>query len=95
MNDETAKVIPFSGKAVDWPVWNEKFLARARRKGHKKISLGKDIVPDDTVNLNAIVDKNEKKEKKKLRKLNEDACKDLILSANGETEVGRVVFQLV
>ena len=26
------KVIPFSGKAIDWPVWSEKFLARARRK---------------------------------------------------------------
>ena len=21
------KVIPFSGKAIDWPVWSEKFLA--------------------------------------------------------------------
>ena len=78
MNDKTIKVIPFSGKAVDWPVWNEKFLARARRKGYKKILLGKDIVPDDAVDLNAITDKNEKKEKKKLRELNEDACEDLI-----------------
>lgn len=38
------KVIPFSGKAVDWPVWSEKFLARARRKGYKNILLGKEVV---------------------------------------------------
>ena len=89
------KVIPFSGKAVDWPVWSEKFLARARRKGYKKILLGKEKVPDDATDLNAIIDADEKKKKEKLRELNEDAYEDLILSINGETEVGRVVFQLV
>jgi len=36
-----------------------------------------------------------KKKKENLRELNEDAYEDLILSINGETEVGRVVFQLV
>jgi len=55
------KVIPFSGKAVDWPVWSEKFLARARRKGYKKILLGKEVVPDDSADLSSI--DNEKKEK--------------------------------
>jgi len=48
------KVIPFSGKAVDWPVWSEKFLARARRKGYKKILIGKVVVPDDLDDLSAI-----------------------------------------
>ena len=89
------KVIPFSGKAVDWPVWSEKFLARARRKGYKKILLGKEVVPDDATDLTTIIDADERKKKEKVRELNEDAYEDLILSINGETEVGRVVFQLV
>ncbi len=46
------KVIPFSGKAIDWPVWSEKFLARARCKDYMKILLGKEVVPDDTSDLN-------------------------------------------
>ena len=58
------KVIPFSGKAVDWPVWSEKFLARARRNGYKKIVLGKEEVPDDTTHLNKIIDVDEKKGRK-------------------------------
>ena len=58
------KVIPFSGKAVDWPVWSEKFLARTRRKGYKKILLGKEVVPDDATNLNTIFDADEKKEER-------------------------------
>ena len=59
------KVIPFSGKAVDWPVWSEKFLARARRKGYKNILLGKEVVPDDATDLNAIVDAEEKNRRKR------------------------------
>ena len=86
------KVIPFSGKAIDWPVWSEKFLARARRKGYKKILLGKEVVPDDEADLSTIADAGERKRKEKLRELNEDAYEDLILSINGETEVERVVF---
>ena len=97
MSDEqgttSIKVIPFSGKAVDWPVWSEKFLAQARRKGYKKILLGEEVVPDDAENLDAIINQNEKK-KEKLRELNEDAYEDLILSIKGETEIGRVVFQI-
>ena len=61
------KVIPFSGKAVDWPVWSEKFLARARRKGYKKILLGKEVVPDDATDLTTIIDADERKKKEKVR----------------------------
>jgi len=60
------KVIPFSGKAVDWPVWSEKFLARARRKDYKKILLGKEVVLDDATDLNTIIDADEKKEERKV-----------------------------
>ena len=45
------KVIPFTGKAIDWPVWSENFLAQARRKGYKKILLGKEVVQDAAADL--------------------------------------------
>ena len=59
------KVIPISGNAIDWPLWSEKFLARARRKGYKNILLGKEVVPDDATDLNAIVDAEEKNRRKR------------------------------
>ena len=39
--------------------------------------------------------KDEIREKEKLRELNEEAYKDLVLSINGETEIVCIVFQLV
>jgi hypothetical protein len=32
---------------IDWPVWEETFLARSRKKGYKKILLGKATVSTD------------------------------------------------
>ena len=98
MSDEkisTIKVIPFSGKQVDWQVWSEKFLARSRRKGYKSILQGKAVVPPDSLSLASIADTDSRKEKQKLRDLNEEAYEDLILSINGDSESGRVAFQIV
>ena len=87
------RVIPFGGKTTEWSVWAEKFLARGRKKGYKDILLGKTNVPsaidadDDEVTLS--------EEDKKTRELNEEAYIDLVLSINGETEAGRVAFQMV
>ena len=33
--EKTIRILPFSGKKEHWAVWKEKFLARAKRKGHK------------------------------------------------------------
>jgi len=60
-----------------------------------RVLLRKEVVPDDATDLNKITNEDEKKKKEDLRELNEDAYEDLILSINGETEVGRVVLQLV
>ena len=46
--DRPIKVIPFSGKKADWCVWEEKFLARARRKGYKSILKGNVQAPKDS-----------------------------------------------
>ena len=45
--DKAIRVIAFSGKQIDWTVWEEKFLAKANLKGYKKILLGNEIAPKD------------------------------------------------
>ena len=91
------RVIPFSGKATEWPVWSEKFLARARRKSYKGVLTGKDQLPatvaDDGYPVPISTEMTEKA--KEVNEKNEEAYEDLILSISGETEMGRVVFQMV
>ena len=85
MSEVSIRVIQFSGKSIDWPVWSEKFLARARRKKYRDILTGKIKVPDDKSDPDY----------SSILKLNEEAYEDIILSIKGETEEGRVVFQLI
>ena len=60
------RVITFSGKKVEWPLWSEKFLARANRKGYKSVLVGTDIVPDDHEDISLESDKDKRKMKVKL-----------------------------
>jgi hypothetical protein len=32
-------------KRDEWPTWNEKFLAKAKRYGFKDVLLGRSIIP--------------------------------------------------
>ena len=89
------KVIIFSGKKVEWPLWSEKFLARANRKGYKGILVGTDTVPDDNEDITLETDKEIRKSKLELRRLNEEAYEDLVLAVDGKTDVGRLVFSLI
>jgi len=93
--DEKSRIaiIYFDGKPSNWPVWEEKFLARGRRRGYKDILMGKATIPKDgdTIDANTA----DGKEKLKLRKLNELAYEELILSINADEGAGRVIFQLV
>jgi hypothetical protein len=44
MTDMNAmKVIPFYGKVEEWPIWSERFLAKAKRCGF--LLLGKLSIP--------------------------------------------------
>ena len=43
--DKNLRLPLFSGKDDDWPIWSEKFLIRAKRKGYKDLLLGKVAVP--------------------------------------------------
>jgi hypothetical protein len=97
MSDDTDKssirIAPFSGKHFDWPVWREKFMARARRKGYKEILTGGATAPADSVTID--VTTPEGKAQKALRDANETAYEALVLLIDGETAVGRVAFNIV
>jgi hypothetical protein len=42
---KTIRLIPFCGKVDEWPIWSEKFLAKAKRYGFKDLLLGKLSIP--------------------------------------------------
>jgi hypothetical protein len=98
--ESSIKVIIFSGKKRDWTSWEEKFLSRALQKGYKRMLLGKEKVPKDFYNND-----DEKaddgfggvseEDLEKLRRLNEKAYSDLVLSITTDNADGRVAFNLV
>ena len=92
-DEKTIRVISFSGKKSDWPIWEEKFLARAARKRYKDVLLGKMEIPKSTDEFTATT--TEGKKKAEIKDLNELAYQDLILSIDGTTKAGRVAFQIV
>ena len=85
-DEKAIRIISFSGKKVDWPVWKEKFLVRPRRKGYQDLLKGKELPPS-----------NDSSQTKKTRcdKLNESAYKDIVLSIDAAKDAGRVAFQIV
>ena len=74
------RIIAFSGNAIDWDEWSEKFQALATDKGNGDIITGTQTVPDDGVDDGAL---------KTLRKANAKGYRDLQLSTSG------LVFRLV
>lgn len=70
-DDKAIRVIAFSGKQVDWTVWEEKFMAKANSKGYRKVLLGTQIVPKDDDNFDETT--AEGKILKKARATNEHA----------------------
>ena len=94
-NEETIRVIRFSGKTEDWPYWEEKFLSRARRKGYKSVLLGKDKVVTDADAQALDLTKPDDKAKSEIRKSNELAFEEMILAIDTSMSKGRVAFKLV
>jgi hypothetical protein len=47
-------VIPFCGKADEWPIWNEKFMAKAKRYCFKDVSIGSCPFPRQMKSLRKI-----------------------------------------
>jgi len=90
VDDKAIRVIVFSGKASEWPVWEAKFLAKASRKGYKKLLIGTEKAPPDSETL-----KESDVDKLRLRRANEMAYEELLLSIDGTKSSGRVAFNIV
>jgi len=67
-------VISVNGKQAEWAVWKTKFLAKANRRGFKKVLLGIDKVPKDSEEIDPSNDEGEKKQS--LREANERLYED-------------------
>jgi gag-polypeptide of LTR copia-type len=89
--ETSIKVIVFSGKSSDWIAWEEKFLARAKRRGYKELLLGKKEIPKE----GEVFTKEDEVEKLKLKDLNELGYSDLMLSTDTTTSHGKVAFGLI
>jgi hypothetical protein len=87
------RVITFSGKKKDWTAWEEKFLAKSKRRGYKDVLLGKITIPKSTENLDP-ADPDEEK-LIAIQELNESGYTDLILSMDTEISSGKVAFNIV
>ena len=93
---KSIRVIEFSGRTTDWEGWSEKFLARAKRKGYKKLLVGKETVPNVSTYTDA-EGKSDATSKKivKFEDANEEAFEDVIFSVKHTMKQGKVAFSLV
>jgi hypothetical protein len=89
----TIRVIPFYGKNDGWPIWNKKFLAKARFYDFKDVLLGKVRIPMTDEDFE--VDTEEEKKLRIAADMNELAYTELILSIDDKTSNGKVAFNLV
>jgi hypothetical protein len=85
-------VIPFCGKVEEWPIWSERFLAKAKRCGFKDLLLGKLSIPK----VDEDIDETSENGKKKsiIIELNEIAYIELILSIDVKASSGKVAFNI-
>jgi hypothetical protein len=94
MSDQSAiRVLIFLGNKDDWPIWSERFLAKAKRQGYKDLLHGKCVVPK---NNEVIDDKTDVgKAKSKILDANELAYTKLVLSMDVKKASGKVAFNIV
>jgi hypothetical protein len=87
--EQRMKLIPFT-KESNWEVWSKQFLARAHVKGYKKVLLNKEIIANDKDFEEMDMKSDEAKEAQRLRKLNDMAYNDLLLSFSDPTNFGLI-----
>jgi hypothetical protein len=91
--DAPIRIILFSGKKSEWTVWEEKFLAKSARKGFVDLYLG-----DNTVEIpkaTDTLDETKDKDNFEMKRLNELAYGELIMSMDTSTPHGNVAFNLM
>ena len=86
--EKTIHLVQFSGKNLDWQMWNKKILAMSGKKGYKEVLTGKVTVPAATETPDAST--TDGKKQLKARTDNESAYHDLILS-----NPDRIAFNIV
>ena len=93
---KSIRVLNFSGRTTDLEGCSEKFLARSKRRGYKRLLIGKDTVPTAEEYENAVA-KNDRSGDNiiKLNDANEEAFEDIILSIDHTSKQGKVAFSLV
>lgn len=74
--EHTVRIIPFSGKKHDWPVWSGNFCANARVKGYFNVLTGVESPPNESTVIDTSTDAG--KEDMRKRKANETAYNALI-----------------
>jgi hypothetical protein len=89
----TIRVIPFCGKGDEWPIWSEKFLAKAKRYGFKDVLLGKLSIPKIDESFDEASDQG--KRMPQIIEFNEIAFTELILSIDVKSSNGKIAFNLV
>ena len=92
-DEQSIRVILFSGKKQDWSAWEERFLAKPRRKGFKRLLLGKETIRKSNVVIDTSNDIG--KAQKKMVELNAMAYSELILSMDIKQSGGKVAFSIV
>ena len=90
-DDTNSKEYCFNGKKQEWEPWEEKFMARVKRRGYKHILLGKEMIPKSTETL----DETKDSEKIQIRELNETAYGDLVTAMETTKPGGLVAFGVV
>jgi hypothetical protein len=87
------RLLPFSEKEDEWPIWIEKFLSKAKSSGFKDVLLGKVNIPKYDEEI------NQKTEEGKVLMQNADlhemVYKELILSIDVRISSGEVVFGII
>ena len=89
----TIRVIPFCGKTDEWPIWSEKFLAKAKRYGFKDVLIGKLSIPKADEEFDE--DSLSGKKMKNAIEVNKLAYTELLLSIDVKTSFGKVAFNIV
>ena len=95
MSSADQQMFLFNGETKDWPIFSEKYLARARKLGFKDILTGKEKVPNDTEAQGLSTTRTADKPKLDSRAANEKAYEDLLLSIDGKTTKGKIAFRIV
>ena len=95
MSEESIKIIKFFGKKSEFAFSENKFKAKARRKGYLDILKGEVEVMNDE-NFEKLKGNEEGyKEIKEARELNELAFEDLVLSMDTKKGQGKIAANLV